>query len=131
MTNPYFISATFQTCFFSSFSSCNDEKNQSETRDNGNVQSHDQEKSKLNSTITPNSGAHSLRYEKIINSLFDKNNVTIINPFQDGLFWGCSWLGGEQNLSHISYNDETWQLIPYLQEIQKIYESRDTPLEFY
>ena len=28
------------------------------TRDNGNAQSHDKEKSKLNSTITANSGAH-------------------------------------------------------------------------
>ena len=101
MTNPYFISATFQTCFFSSFSSCNDEKNQSETRDNGNVQSHDQEKSKLNSTITPNSGAHSLRYEKIINSLFDKNNVTIINPFQDGLFGAAHGWGGAKSVTHI------------------------------
>ena len=30
------------------------------TRDNGNVQSHDKEESKLNSTITANSGAHTL-----------------------------------------------------------------------
>ena len=30
------------------------------TRDNGNVQSHDKEESKLNSTITVNSGAHTL-----------------------------------------------------------------------
>ena len=31
------------------------------TRDNGNVQSHDQAESKLNSTITANSAAHTLR----------------------------------------------------------------------
>ena len=30
------------------------------TRDNGNVQSHDKEESKLNSTITASSGAHTL-----------------------------------------------------------------------
>ena len=30
------------------------------TRDNGNVQSHDQEESKLNSTNNANSGAHTL-----------------------------------------------------------------------
>ena len=30
------------------------------TRDDGNVQSHDQEESKLNSTINANSGAHTL-----------------------------------------------------------------------
>ena len=33
-------------------------------RDNGNVQSHDQEESKLNSTINPNSGAHTLTDDK-------------------------------------------------------------------
>ena len=32
------------------------------TRDNVNVQSHDQEVSKLNSTINANSGAHTLTY---------------------------------------------------------------------
>ena len=35
------------------------------TRDNGNAQSHDQEESKLNSTISTNSGAHTLTYDKI------------------------------------------------------------------
>ena len=34
------------------------------TRDNGNVQSHDKEESKLNSTITANSGAHTLAMTK-------------------------------------------------------------------
>ena len=34
------------------------------TRDNGDVQSHDQEESKLNSTITVNSGAHTLTHTK-------------------------------------------------------------------
>ena len=32
MTHPYFISATFQTCFFSAFSSFNDEKGTSITK---------------------------------------------------------------------------------------------------
>ena len=39
-----------------------------------------------------------------------------INPIQDGLLWGCSPMEGggtkmptiPKNLSHISYNDETW-----------------------
>ena len=48
------------------------------TRDNGNVQSHDQEESKLNSTINANSGAHTLTHDKIIESLFYKNNVATI-----------------------------------------------------
>ena len=33
------------------------------TRENGNVQPHDQEESKLNSTITANSGAHTLTHD--------------------------------------------------------------------
>ena len=33
------------------------------THDNGNVQSHDQEESKLNSTINANSGAHTLTHD--------------------------------------------------------------------
>ena len=36
------------------------------TRDNGNVQSHDKAESKLNSTITANSGAHTLTHDQII-----------------------------------------------------------------
>ena len=38
------------------------------------------------------------------------------NSIQDGPFWGCSWMGRRIkitpphiNLSHIFYNDETWQ----------------------
>ena len=33
------------------------------TRDNGKVQSHDKEESELNSTITANSGAHTLTHD--------------------------------------------------------------------
>ena len=33
------------------------------TRDNGKAQSHDEEESKLNSTITANSGAHTLTHD--------------------------------------------------------------------
>ena len=66
-TNPYFILATFWACFFSPFSSFNDEKlcykyynKRITTRENGNVQSHDQGESKLNSTINADSGANAL-----------------------------------------------------------------------
>ena len=59
----------FWTCFFSPFSSFNDEKlsckyynKRITTRDNGNVQPHDQEEGKLNSTINANSGAHTLTH---------------------------------------------------------------------
>ena len=49
------------------------------TRDNSNVQSHDQEESKLNITITVNSGAHTLKHDQIIiKSPYNKNNVEII-----------------------------------------------------
>ena len=36
------------------------------TRDNGNVQSHDKEKNKSNSTISANSGAYTLTHDQII-----------------------------------------------------------------
>ena len=36
------------------------------TRDNSNVQSHDQEESKLNSIISANNGTHKLTDDKII-----------------------------------------------------------------
>ena len=70
-TNSCFILATFCTSFFSPSSSFNDGKKLSykyynkriTTRDNGNVQSHDQEESKLNSTINANSGAHTLTHD--------------------------------------------------------------------
>ena len=40
------------------------------TCDNGNVQCHDQEESKLNSTIIKNSGTHAVTDDKIIKSPF-------------------------------------------------------------
>ena len=51
------------------------------TRDNGNVQYHDREESKLNSTIIANSGAHTLTDDKIIKSLFNKNNKATIKKY--------------------------------------------------
>ena len=57
------VSDVFLQCIFK----LNDEKlsykyynKRITTRDNGNVQSHDKEESKLNSTITASSGAHTL-----------------------------------------------------------------------
>ena len=46
------------------------------TRDNGNVVSHGQEESKLNSTLNANTGPHN---DIIIKSLFNKNTVATIN----------------------------------------------------
>ena len=48
------------------------------TPDNGNVQSHDQEESKLNSTINANNAAHIHLHMTIIKSPFNKNNVATI-----------------------------------------------------
>ena len=43
------------------------------TYDNGNVHSHDQEESKLNSTNNANSGAHTLTHDRIMESSFKAN----------------------------------------------------------
>ena len=49
------------------------------THDNGNIQSHDKEESKSNSTFSANSGAHTLTHDQIIKkSPFNKNNVATI-----------------------------------------------------
>ena len=40
------------------------------TRDNDNVQSQDQEESKLNSTINANSGAHTLTHDQITKNVY-------------------------------------------------------------
>ena len=42
------------------------------TRDNANVQFHDQEESKLNSTINVNKGAHTLTHDKITNKFIQQ-----------------------------------------------------------
>ena len=42
------------------------------TRDNDNVQFHDQEESKLNSTINVNKGAHTLTHDKIVNKFIQQ-----------------------------------------------------------
>ena len=66
-----FCSSDVSDGFLQSIYKLNDEKKLSykyynkriTPRDNGNVQSHDKEESKLNSTITANSGAHTLSHE--------------------------------------------------------------------
>ena len=45
------------------------------TRDNGNVQSHAQEETKLNIIINANSGTHTLTHEKIKKSPFSEKNL--------------------------------------------------------
>ena len=60
----------FQMCFFSPFLSLMMKKlsykyyhKRITTPDNGNIQSHDKEESKLTSTIAANSGAHTLTHD--------------------------------------------------------------------
>ena len=64
-----------------------------------------------------------------------------INPIQNGLFRGCSWKGRRGGgakrphpLPKICHRYPTMMklgtVIPCLKKIQKIYESRDTPIEF-
>ena len=48
------------------------------THDNGNVQSHDQEESKLNSAINTNNVTHTLTHEKTIKIPFNKNNIALV-----------------------------------------------------
>ena len=55
------------------------------------------------------------------------------NPIQDGLFWGCSWIGGGAfwpPLPKISHTYSTTiklgTVIPYLRKIHKMYKLRDT-----
>ena len=47
------------------------------------------------------------------------------------IFGDCLWIGSDQEdrseiLTKISYKYETWQVIPYIKNIQKMYKSRDT-----
>ena len=58
-----------------------------------------------------------------------------LSPIQDGAFRGCSGMGGSKRpRPKIFHTYPTMMklgtVIPYLKKIQKIYESRDTPLEF-
>ena len=69
-----FYSSDVSDVFLQSIFKLNDEKKLSykyynkgiTTRDNGNVQSDDKEESKLNSSITTSSGAHTLTNDQII-----------------------------------------------------------------
>ena len=70
---------------------------------------------------------YKLRFEEIY-----KTKENGVNPIQDGPFWGCSRMGG--GLPKICHTYPTMMklgtVIPYLKKTPKIYESRDTPLEF-
>ena len=58
----------------------------------------------------------------IISNIYLISSQFNFNAIQDGIFWGCSRMAGRRgakmpppppsslNLSHISYNDETWHI---------------------
>ena len=61
----------------------------------------------------------------------------ILNPIQDRLFRGCSRMEGWDKKAPFPKICRTYPtmmklgtVIPYPKKIRKIYESRDTPLEF-
>ena len=70
--------------------------------------------------------------------LLSSNKMThYFNPIQHGIFGGCSQMGRRANRPHIPKVCHTFPtmiklgtLTPYPKKIQKIYESRDTLLEF-
>ena len=67
---------------------------------------------------------------------FTNEFILCINPIQDGPFWGCLRMGESKRppLPKICHTYPTKMklstVIPYLKMAQKIYELRDTPLEF-
>ena len=67
----------------------------------------------------------------------DVEKVLEFNPIENGLFRGCSRIGGGAKRSILPKICHTYPtmmklgtVIPYLKKIQKIYESCDTPREF-
>ena len=59
----------------------------------------------------------------------------VFSPIQDGYVWGCSQIGGQKgHLPKICHTYSTMMklstVIPYWKKIQKVYKSRDIPLEF-
>ena len=85
LTNLYFTPAEFRTCFYCPSSSFNDETIKVNyynkwivTRDSGNVQSHNQGESNLNSTINAKSDARTLTHDKTIKSPFKKITLETI-----------------------------------------------------
>ena len=62
----------------------------------------------------------------------------IVNPIQNGPFWGCLRMGCQKaptRLPKICHTYSTMMklgtVVPYLNKIEKIYESRDTALDFW
>ena len=61
-----------------------------------------------------------------------------VNLIQGGLFWGCSLMGGRAKSPSFPKIRHTYPtmmklgtVIPHQKKIQKIYVSRETPLDFH
>ena len=69
----------------------------------------------------------------VINLFYIIHIIITLTLFRMGLFGASHSWGAKRPpslLSHISYNDENWQVIPYVKKTQEICESRDTPFDF-
>ena len=60
-----------------------------------------------------------------------------LNPIQNGRFWGCWWMGWGAKKAPLPKICHTYPtvmkprtVLPYVKNIQKIYEPRDTPCHF-
>ena len=78
-----------------------------------------------------------LMIKKVKNTLLWANFMNDLNSIQDGFFRGCSRIGGGGFLAPLPKICHTYPtmmklgtVIPYPKKILKIYESRDTHLEF-
>ena len=75
-------------------------------------------------------------YFRNLGKRFFSSQIRDLNPIQDGLFRGCSRMRGQKGSP--SLKSATWTLqkmklgpvITYPKKTQKIYESRDTSLQF-
>ena len=72
------------------------------------------------------------------NSVNISQSTAFLNTIKDGLFQGCSRIGGGarrplllSKICQTSCNDETWYSHTLPKEDPKIYEPRDTPHEFW
>ena len=85
-----------------------------------------------------------IRYFAITTTTYSRVlRVYMFNPIQDGLFWSCSRMGIDGGgkkpppypLPKICHTYPTMMklgtVITYLKKIQKMYEVRDAPLEFW
>ena len=77
----------------------------------------------------------STKLEVMAKLLAIQNAVSVLNPIQDGHFWGCSRMGIQKcPLPKIYHTYPTimklYTVLPYLKKIQKLYKLLITTLDF-